>query len=145
MWYGNAGLNGRNNRRKILFRNIASETQNIGGVVANLTKDDSELIQCLVRYDLRHATYKSGDTIYLDYNLISKRNAMKIYTSIADFEKIDTIFIEEYKLDGLLYPRFLRAGHHNLSVKLRTKYFGNELQYAITNNCSTAEITVPIL
>jgi hypothetical protein len=144
MWYGNAGLNGRKNRRKILFRNLTSETYNIGGVVANLTMDDSEVIRCLVRYDLKHSSYNSGDTVYLDYHLLSKRNSKRIYTSKADFDRIDTIYLEEYKFNGLLHPRFLKAGQYNLSVKLRTKDFGNELLYAITNNCNTAEITVSI-
>jgi hypothetical protein len=143
LWYGDAYY-GNSNVSKVLFQKLKAETFNFGDITTNFITNSTEKIKCIVRYSLKHSTFKTGDSIILDYQLNSKSNNQKIYKSLADFAKPDTIFIDESNLRGLLHPNFLSPEKKNLVIKLRTKGFGNEYNYAITDNCNIPEITVTI-
>jgi len=145
LWYGNFfGSPSTTDPPKELYTNLVSENADLGNIYLNRKAKAPSFINCLVRYNLRNSNFKDGDTVKIDYQTITRFNSQRIYTSKSDFSKTDTILIEEDLLDGLIHPQYSNQGATNLSIKLRIKGFGNELQFAITSNCTMPEIIVPI-
>ena len=128
-----------------LFRFLKSETFNLGTIYLNSNLKSVSPVKCIVRYNLKHSTFKDGDSAELNYQLLHPSNKQLKYRELTDFQRIDTILVDPIQLEYLVHPIYSLPNGSNFYIDVVSKGIRNQVACRIGSLCGITEITVPIL
>ncbi|MFY8033067.1 MAG: hypothetical protein ACOVMN_01010 [Flexibacteraceae bacterium] len=102
-------------------------------------------ISCIVRYNLKHSTFRDGDSAVLNYQNLHPRNKKLVYRRLTDFKESDTILIDLNELEYLVHPSYSTPNSSNFYIESVSKGIRNKSGIKIGSACGVAEVTIPIL
>jgi hypothetical protein len=135
----------KNNWQKSIFRFLKPDTYDLGNVYLNNELSSPVPISCIVRYNLKHSTFRDGDSVVLNYQDLHPRNKQLIYRRLTDFEEPDTILVDLNELEYLVHPLYSTRNSANFYVESVSKGIRNKSGIKIGSACGVAEATIPIL